>query len=41
MKKVYGYIRVSTAKQSNGASLDTQKEDIISYANKNQLNIID
>ncbi|MFZ1424782.1 MAG: recombinase family protein [Saprospiraceae bacterium] len=41
MKKVYGYIRVSTVKQGTGVSLQEQKEAIIRYAEKNQLNIIE
>lgn len=32
MKKVYGYIRVSTVKQGTGVSLQEQKEAIIRYA---------
>ncbi|MCB9326412.1 MAG: recombinase family protein [Lewinellaceae bacterium] len=40
MKKVYGYIRVSTVKQGNGVSLQEQKEAIIRYAEKNDLHII-
>jgi site-specific DNA recombinase len=40
MKKVFGYIRVSTVKQGNGVSLQEQKESIIRYAEKNNLNII-
>lgn len=41
MKKVYGYIRVSTAKQGTGVSLQEQKEAIIRYADRHQLNIIE
>lgn len=40
MKKVYGYIRVSTAKQGEGVSLIEQKEAIIRYAGHNSLNIV-
>ncbi|MBK6861601.1 MAG: recombinase family protein [Saprospiraceae bacterium] len=40
MKNVYGYIRVSTVKQGTGVSLQEQKEAIIRYAEKHQLNII-
>ena len=40
MKKVYGYIRVSTVKQGTGVSLQEQKEAIVRYAEKNDLNII-
>jgi site-specific DNA recombinase len=41
MKKVFGYIRVSTVKQGTGVSLQEQKEAIIRYAEKHQLNIIE
>ena len=41
MKKVFGYIRVSTVKQGTGVSLQEQKEAIIRYAEKNNLNIIE
>ncbi|MBL7821431.1 MAG: recombinase family protein [Saprospiraceae bacterium] len=41
MKKVYGYIRVSTVKQGNGVSLQEQKEAIIRYAEKHQLTIVE
>ncbi|MBK8483865.1 MAG: recombinase family protein [Saprospiraceae bacterium] len=40
MKNVYGYIRVSTVKQGTGVSLQEQKEAIIRYAEKHQLNIV-
>jgi DNA invertase Pin-like site-specific DNA recombinase len=40
MKKVYGYIRVSTVKQGDGVSLIAQKEAITNYATKYNLNII-
>jgi DNA invertase Pin-like site-specific DNA recombinase len=40
MKKVYGYIRVSTVKQGSGVSLQEQKEAIIRYAEKHELNIV-
>jgi len=40
MKNVYGYIRVSTVKQGAGVSLQEQKEAIVRYAEKNNLNII-
>ncbi|MBK8954980.1 MAG: recombinase family protein [Saprospiraceae bacterium] len=39
MKNVYGYIRVSTVKQGTGVSLQEQKEAIIRYAEKHNLNI--
>ena len=41
MKKVFGYIRVSTVKQGTGVSLQEQKEAIIRYAEKHNLSIID
>ncbi len=41
MKKVFGYIRVSTVKQGTGVSLQEQKEAIIRYAEKHQLGIIE
>ncbi len=40
MKKVYGYIRVSTVKQGTGVSLQEQKEAIVRYAEKHDLIII-
>lgn len=40
MKKVYGYIRVSTAKQGEGVSLVVQKEAITRYAEQYHLSII-
>jgi len=40
IKKVFGYIRVSTQKQGAGVSLIEQKESIIRYAEKHQLEII-
>ena len=40
MKKVYGYIRVSTAKQGEGVSLVAQQEAITQYAIKYNLEII-
>ena len=40
MKKVYGYIRVSTVKQGTGVSLQEQKEAIIRYAEKHDLKIV-
>ncbi|MCF8247564.1 MAG: recombinase family protein [Saprospiraceae bacterium] len=41
MKKVYGYIRVSTVKQGTGVSLQEQREAIIRYAEKNELHIVE
>lgn len=40
MKKVYGYLRVSTVKQGEGVSLIAQKEAITLYAEKYNLEII-
>ena len=40
MKTVYGYIRVSTAKQGEGVSLIAQKESIERYALQHNLNIV-
>ena len=40
MKKVYGYIRVSTAKQGEGVSLTVQKEAISRYAQQYNLDIV-
>ena len=40
MKPVYGYIRVSTKKQEEGASLNAQEEAIKRFAEKNNLKII-
>ncbi len=41
MKKVFGYIRVSTVKQGTGVSLQEQKEAIVRYAQKHELEIIE
>lgn len=40
MKNVYGYIRVSTNKQGDGASLEAQKDAIERYAVQHDLNIV-
>ncbi|MBS1594106.1 MAG: recombinase family protein [Bacteroidetes bacterium] len=40
MKKVYGYIRVSTAKQGEGVSLIVQKDAIERYASQYNLTIV-
>jgi len=40
MKKCFGYIRVSTAKQGEGVSLEAQKDAIQAYAERNNLAII-
>ncbi|MEM7243054.1 MAG: recombinase family protein [Pseudomonadota bacterium] len=39
MKTYYAYTRVSTLKQTEGASIDAQKEAIAAYAEKNDLKI--
>ena len=41
MKKVYGYIRVSTAEQGKGASPEEQKDAILRYAENRQLQVIE
>jgi DNA invertase Pin-like site-specific DNA recombinase len=41
MKKVYGYIRVSTVKQGEGVSLIEQKNSIQNYADIHQLKIVE
>lgn len=41
MKKVYGYIRVSTVKQGKGVSPDEQKDAIERYAEKRELEVIE
>ena len=40
MKPCFGYIRVSTAKQGEGASLDAQKDAITAFASRENLNVI-
>lgn len=40
-KKAYGYRRVSTVGQVDGASLGTQTEKITSYAEANNIEIVD
>ena len=37
---MFAYVRVSTVKQSDGTSLDAQKESIQHYADRNNLNIV-
>lgn len=41
MKKCFGYIRVSTAKQGEGVSLEAQREAIEGFADRNNLQIIE
>lgn len=40
MKKCFGYVRVSTAKQGEGVSLTAQKEAIMLYCEQNEIEII-
>ena len=39
MKRYYGYVRVSTAKQGEGVSLEAQKDAILAFADKNEIAI--
>ena len=39
MKSCFGYVRVSTLKQGDGVSLDAQKDAILAYAAKNNIEI--
>ncbi len=41
MKNCYGYVRVSTAKQGDGVSLEAQKDAILAYARNNNLVIVE
>jgi site-specific DNA recombinase len=41
MKPCFGYIRVSTIRQGDGASLDAQKDAITGFASQNNLEIIE
>lgn len=41
MKNCFGYIRVSTLKQGEGVSLDEQKDAILAFASRNNLDVID
>ena len=40
MKPCFGYIRVSTKEQADGASLDAQKDAITAFASQNNLNVV-
>lgn len=40
-KHAYGYLRVSTVGQADGASLDTQREKIAEFASKNSIDILE
>ena len=40
MKKLFGYVRVSTLKQGDGVSLDAQREAIEEYATRNDIQVI-
>ena len=39
MKPCFGYVRVSTAKQGEGVSLEAQKDAILEYARRRNLAI--
>ncbi|MEP0313232.1 recombinase family protein [Hyphomonas sp.] len=39
MKRCFGYVRVSTARQGEGVSLDAQKEAILAFADKSNITI--
>lgn len=39
MKECFGYVRVSTVKQGEGVSLETQKEAILGFAARNEITI--
>jgi len=39
MKRCFGYIRVSTAKQGEGVSLEAQKEAILAFADRHEISI--
>lgn len=41
MKPCFGYVRVSTARQGDGASLEAQKDAITGFASQNNLSIIE
>lgn len=41
MKNCFGYVRVSTAKQGEGVSLEAQKEAILAFAARNDITIIE
>ena len=40
MKSCFGYVRVSTAKQGEGVSLEAQRDAILAFANRNDLQVI-
>lgn len=40
MKQCFGYVRVSTLKQGEGVSLEAQKEAILEYARRNDIEIV-
>lgn len=40
MKSCFGYIRVSTQKQGEGASLEAQKDAITVFASRQNLSVI-
>jgi site-specific DNA recombinase len=40
MKRCFGYVRVSTVKQGDGVSLDAQREAILAFAGRNNIEIV-
>lgn len=40
MKSCFGYVRVSTIKQGDGVSLQAQKDAIMAFASRNNINVI-
>lgn len=40
MKRCFGYIRVSTVRQGDGASLEAQKDAILAFADRNKIEIV-
>ncbi|MBL0001831.1 MAG: recombinase family protein [Sphingomonadales bacterium] len=39
MKRCFGYVRVSTVKQGDGVSLEAQREAILAFASRNNIEI--
>lgn len=39
MKRCFGYVRVSTVKQGDGVSLEAQKDAILAFAERNNVEI--
>ncbi len=40
MKRCFGYVRVSTVKQGDGVSLEAQREAIVAFASRNNIEIV-